>query len=83
MTYVALPSYQGHHASSTTQVLWECSSHPETEKTLTKTNTKKTPADKVHDQTLAPKQSLQEGWLKKVLPHGRKTIPINKISGWD
>lgn len=62
---------------TTLQVLWECSSHPETKKKSTKTN-KKTPADKEHDQTLAPKQAVQEGWLKKVLLHRRKTTPVVK-----
>jgi len=79
-TYVALPSYQGHHIPSTMQVLWEFSFHPETEK-LNKN--KKSPADKADDQTLAPKQSVQEGQLEKALLHGRRTTPNNKISGQD
>lgn len=52
-------------------------------KNPTKNQHKKTPADEEHDLTLAAKQSVQEGWIKKVLLHERKTTPINKISGQD
>lgn len=56
MTYVALPSYQGHHAPGTTHVQWECSHILRLNKPNKNQGTKPS-ADKEYDLTLPPKQS--------------------------